>query len=231
MTNNPSVNPPAKGPAETAPAPDFALQMHAFWEKNRSFLLLLCAIVLLAFVGREGWDYFTARREAAIQEEYVRASATPEKLTAFAVEYPGHALAGVAWLRVADGQYSAGDFKSATTSYQRAASALPVAPLKSRARLGAAMSLLAGGDVANGEAGLKALADDASVDATIRAEACYHLATVANDAGRADDVRKYADQAARADQMGLWAQRAFTLKASLAAGAKPGAPQAPSSAL
>jgi len=227
MPNNPSADQPAKSPANAVPATDFAMQMHAFWEKNRSFILLLCVVVLLAFVGREGWDYFAARREAAIQEEYTKATASPEKLSAFAVEYPSHALAGVAWLRLADGQYTAGDFKSATTSYQRAASALQAAPLKSRARLGAAMSLLASGDVANGVAGLKPLADDSGVESIIRAEASYHLATLAKEAGHDDEVRKYADQATRADPSSLWAQRAFTLKASLAAETKPASPLAP----
>ena len=216
MTTNPPVDQQAKDPAASVPAPDFAAQMHSFWEKNRSFVLMFCAAVILFIVGREGWDYFNARREQTIREEYARASESPDKLAGFAAEYSSHALAGIAWLRLADQEYSIGDFKTATTNYQRAASSLTEPALKSRARLGASMSLLAGGDLAGGEAALKPLTTDATADKVIRAEACYHLATLANEAGRADEVRNLTDEITKIDPMSVWAQRAFALRASLA---------------
>lgn len=215
------TKPPVDTQAASVPAPDFAAQMHSFWEKNRSFVLMLAVVVLLAIVGREGWDYFNAQREQSIRGEYARAADSPDKLGAFAAEFPGHELAGVALLRLADSQYTAGDFKSAATSYQRAAGSLTEAAVKSRARLGAAMSQLAGGDLAGGEALLKPLADDAAADKVIRAEACYHLATLANEAGRAEDVRKLTDEITKIDPISVWAQRAFALRASLPAEAKP----------
>jgi predicted negative regulator of RcsB-dependent stress response len=224
MTTNPSVDNQAKGQVAAVPAPDFAAQMHVFWQKNRSFIYLLFVVVLLAFLGREGWDYFTAKREQSIQEEYARAVTSPDKLTSFAAEYSSHPLAGVAWLTLADRQFATGDFKSAISSYQRAAGTLPDVALKSRARLGSAMSLLASGDQSGGETALKPLVDDATAEKVIRVEACYHLATLANDANRADDVRKYATEAAKIDPMSLWTQRAFALEAALPAQAKPGAP-------
>lgn len=221
MTTNPSVDHQAKDQAAAVPAPDFAAQMHLFWERNRSLVLLVCVVVLLGVVGREGWEYFNNQREQSIREEYARAADSPDKLTAFAAEYSSHALAGVAWLRLADSRYTAGDFKTAATNYQRAASSLADSALKSRAQLGAAMSLLAGGDLAGGEAALKPLVEDTAADKVIRAEACYHLATLANDAGRADDVRKLTDEITKIDPMSVWAQRAFALRASLAVEAKP----------
>jgi predicted negative regulator of RcsB-dependent stress response len=221
MTTNLPVDPPAKSQAGSAPETDFAWQMHALWEKNRSFILLLGAIALLALIGREGWGYFTTQREQAIRLDYDTAVASPEKLAAFAAEYPTHALAGVAWLELADAEYTAGDFKTAASNYQQAAGSLAEPALKSRARLGSAMSLLAGGDLASGEAALKPLVDDATADKVVRAEACYHLATLASEAGRTDEVRNLTDEITKIDPMSVWAQRAFALRASLVTEAKP----------
>jgi hypothetical protein len=221
MTNTPPVDRPAKDQATSVPDDDFAALMHSFWARNRSTVLMVAVVVLLAVIGRQGWDYFNERREQSIRDEYAQAAESPEKLAAFAAEYSSHPLAGVAWLRLADRQYSTGDFKSATTNYQRAAGSLTEIALKSRARLGAAMSLLAGGDQPAGEAALKPLTTDATADKVIRAEACYHLATLANEAGRADEVRTLTDEITKIDPMSVWAQRAFQLRASAALEALP----------
>jgi predicted negative regulator of RcsB-dependent stress response len=227
MTTNPPVDNKAKDAAAAVPAPDFSSQMHVFWEKNRTSIYTFAVVVLLAIVGREGWDYFNAQREAGIRAEYSKASETPEKLSTFATEYSSHPLAGLAWLRVADAQYTNRDFKSAATSYQRAVGILTDNSLKSRARLGAAICLLAGGDVAGGEAALKPLAADTGVDKVVRSETYFHLATIASEAGRSDDVRKFTDEITKIDPMGVWAQRAFTLRASLVTNPKAPEPATP----
>ncbi|HVU16840.1 MAG TPA: tetratricopeptide repeat protein [Candidatus Didemnitutus sp.] len=196
-------------------AQDFGQQMQGFWAKNRALIIAAAVGILVVAVAREGWDYFNGVREHSIQDAYAQAGDNPDKLTSFAAEYSSHPLAGIAWLRLADLQYLNRDYKSATTSYQRAAGALTDNGLKTRARLGAAMSLLAGGDLAGGEAALKPLTTDESADKLFRAEACYHAATLAKDAGRLDEVRSLTDLISKIDPMSPWAQRAFALRASL----------------
>ena len=220
MTNPSPVENKPDNAAAAAPE-DFATQVHAFWGRNRQYIIGTAVAVMLVVIGREGWDYFNSQREQSIRAEFARAGDTPDKLAAFAVEYASHPLAGVAWLRLADTQYAAHDFKSAAASYQHAAGGLTENALKSRARLGAAMSLIVGGDVAGGEAALKPLTEDESADKIIRAEACYHAATLAKDAGRSDDVRRLTDLVTRIDPTSPWAQRAFALRASLVTEAKP----------
>ena len=209
MSNEPSATPP------TPTAPDFAESVHRFWENNHTQVYFLCAAVLLAIVGREGWDYFSAQREQGVQEEYAKAAGASDRLSRFADEHSGHALAGVALLQVADDKYSAADFKAAQTAYAKAADTLVDSALKSRAKLGGAMSLLAAGDTAGAENALKAIVADTTVAKLTRAEAGYQLAALAQAAGRTADVKKYAEEVAKNDTSGAWGQRAFMLLAQL----------------
>jgi Tetratricopeptide repeat-like domain len=210
-------------PAAPVVEPGFEVALHLFWEKNRNLILLACAAILLAIVIREGLQYFTAQREQDTQAEYAKISDQPAKLPAFADAHSGHALAGVAWLRVADDKFSTGDYAAAAAAYQKATGSLKNEALLGRAKLGAAISQLSGSDRAGGEAALKALSADPALPNGVRAEATYHLASLAIEAGNADEARKLVDQIGRIDPTGPWSQRATALLASLPAQAgKPG---------
>ncbi|HLP25772.1 MAG TPA: tetratricopeptide repeat protein [Acidobacteriota bacterium] len=231
MSNVPSATPPhdPANPPPPAGADAFAADVHSFWEKNRSFILILIAAVILGLVGREGWQWFQASREQGVQADYAKAGDNVAQLAKFADANKGHALAGAALLRVADDAYGKADYKSAAAAYAKAADALGNDALKSRAKLGNAMSQLAAGDKAAGEAALKTVSADTKAVAAIRAEALYHQAVLAKDAGRADDARKLVEEIGKIETAGLWAQRAFALAAQLppAAVAAPAANSTP----
>ena len=227
MSNVPSATPPhdPANPPPPAGADAFAADVHSFWEKNRSFILVLVAAVLLGLIGREGWQWFQSSHEQGVQEEYAKAGVRVDQLAKFAEANKGHALAGVALLRVADDAYGKNDYKSAAATYAKAGDTLENDTLKSRAKLGAAMSQLAAGDQAAGEAALKALSADTKAMPAARAEATYHLAVLAKEAGRVDDAKKLIDEINKIEAAGLWAQRAAALSVQLAAGT-PAAPAA-----
>jgi hypothetical protein len=191
--------------------PGFDTQVHAFWVKNRGLILLVCVAVLLAIIGREGFRYFSAMREQSVQEDYAKVADKPDKLAAFADEHAGHVLAGVAYLQLADQKFEAGDFRQAAPLYTKAAASLKNDALVGRARLGAAVSQINGGDQATGEAALKAISADQAVFKDIRAEATYHLAALAYEAGRTDDVKQLAEEITKIDLAGAWSQRATML--------------------
>ncbi|MBI5424761.1 MAG: tetratricopeptide repeat protein [Opitutae bacterium] len=225
MSNVPSATPPhdPANPPPPAGADAFAADVQTFWEKNRSFIFILVAAVLLGLIGREGWQWFQASREQGVQEEYVKAGDNVGTLAKFAAANKGHALAGVALLRVADDNYAKNDFKSAAANYTQATETLENDALKSRAKLGAAMSQIAAGDRTAGETALKAVSADTKAVAATRAEAAYHLAVLLKDAGRVDDAKKAIEEVKKIDAAGLWAQRSFALSAQLEA-AQPSAP-------
>lgn len=215
MTSHSPAENPTKDQTDTIVEPDFATEVHNFWEKNRTLVLILCATVILAIIGYEGMRYFNAMRDQSAQEAYAKAAGSPDRLAGFAAEYSSHPLASVALLQVADAKYTAGDYTAAMSGYQKATALLTSSSLKARARLGAAVSRLGSGDQTGAQTDLKALSADASIDKNIRAEATYHLATLANEAGRADEVRPLLDEVAKFDATGIWAQRALQLRASL----------------
>lgn len=230
MSQLPSVDqsPHGAGPA-TAPvvALGFETQIHSFWMKNRALILLACAAALLVIVGREGWQYFSAMHERSVQEDYARAGDKADMLAAFAATNSGHALAGVAYLQMADQKFEAADYKLAATHYLKAAGSLKNEVLLGRARLGAAMSQISGGDMVAGEAALKAVSADQTLLKTVRAEATYHLASLAYQAGKLDDVKKFVDEIEKIDLSGSWSQRAAVLLASLQTGGTPAVQTAP----
>ncbi len=218
------LGPHGEKPAETPVIePGFEEAVHAFWTRNRNFVLMLCAVALLVIAGREGWQYFANAREKDLQADYARAGDSADRLAKFADEHSGHALAGVACVRVADAKFAAADYKAAASYYQKATGSLKNEVLLGRAKLGAAVSLLDSGDQAGGEAALKALSADPAVFASARAEATYHLASLAAAAGNADEVRRLTAQVSVIEANGPWAQRATVLIASLPATAKPAA--------
>lgn len=226
MSQLPPANPTPEG---TTPVyvPSLETAIHGFWAKNRQAILVLCVAALLAIIGREAWQYFAASREQAVQADYAKIADQTAKLEAFANANAGHALAGVAWLRLADEKITAGDFKTAAAYYQKATNSLQNDALLSRAKLGAAVSQLNGGDQAAGEAALKAIGADASLDKGVRAEATYHLAVFAVDAGKTDEAKKLAEEVSKIDPLSSWAQRATLLLTSSPAAAKPAATAAP----
>jgi predicted negative regulator of RcsB-dependent stress response len=215
MTPLPPAENVPQQPAPPAGADEFAADVQSFWEKNRSRIVGLCVAALVGILAWEGWKYVRYRQEQAVRSEYALLGTDSAKLTRFAEENSGHALAGVAHLTVADEAYAKGDFKAAVAAYQKAVTRLEHAALKSRAQLGAAMSQFASGDKAGAETALKAIAADTSANATARAEANYHLAVIAREAGRRDEAIKYVEEISKIEATGLWAQRAFTLRAQL----------------
>jgi predicted negative regulator of RcsB-dependent stress response len=185
--------------------------MQSFWEKNRSFIIAVCAVALLAIVGREGWQYYTAQQEQHVREEYARASSQPERLAAFATANADHPLAGVAYLQMADAKYAAADYRQAGDNYKKATASIQNPILLGRAQLGAAMSQLNSGEQAAAESALKAISADANLPRGARAEAAYHLATLAHEAGNAAEVGRLAAEINKIDATGVWAQRIASL--------------------
>ena len=211
MTTNPSAENQSPVQPTAAIEPGFEISAHAFWEKNRSFILMVCAAALLAIIGREGWQYYAAQQELGVRHDYARVADRPEQLAVFAGANAGHVLAGVAYLRLADTKYAAADFRSAMENYNKAAASLKHSALLGRAKIGAAMSQINGGDKSTGEAALKGIGADATLPKNVRAEATYHLATLAFDAGNAAEVSRLVTEVGKIELSGMWAQRATAL--------------------
>jgi tetratricopeptide (TPR) repeat protein len=222
-------DPQAAVSAEPIPVagPSFEDQLRAFWEAQRSRIVTVVVVVTLVILGKGAWEMYQAQREAAIAADFAKAK-TSEQLQRFAAEHPGDALAGVAHLRLADEAYAAGKFAEAAASYGKAVAVLKEGPLSSRARVGEGIAQVLGGNRAAGTATLKALADDLTAPVPVRAEASYHLAALAAEAGDAAGLQGHLEQLTRVAPQSFWTQRAALLRPVSTAVATPAA--APGSA-
>ncbi len=212
MTTPPPAETQTKDPSVPIEA-GLDVVAHEFWQKHRRTLLIAAGIALLAVIGREGWSYYASQHELDVRTDFARAADRPEQLLAFAKANASHPLAGVAYLQVADIRYEAGDFRGALENYSKAAASLQNPGALGRARLGAAMSQINAGDKAAAEAGFKAIQADTSMPKGIRAEAVYHLATLALDAGNTQEVSRLVAEIGKIDPAGIWSQRGTMLLA------------------
>lgn len=218
---SPAPNPPAGDDrnlvaAATSPAVTFEDRVRAFWSGNRNVITGLCVGVALAIVAKGGWDYLQGQQELGVVEAYAAADSSA-KLKAFTVAHAAHPLAGVAQLRMADEAYQAGKAADAAALYQQAATTLKGNPLAARARMGRAVAQLAAGQAAEASPALKALADDSTQLKAVRAEAAYHLASLAVEAKNAEEAQRLVDQLMQIDVSSPWTQQAMMLRASLPA--------------
>lgn len=216
MPGSMTIPPPPENQSQAQPAaPDSGVELalHSFWEKNRSLLIGACVVALLVIIGREGWQYVAASSEAKVREQYARIADRPEQLAAFASANSGHALAGVAYLQLADTKYGAADYKSAAENYKKAADVIKEPLLLGRAKLGEAISVLKSGDQARAETALKALLADTTLLNEVRAESAYHLASLADSAGNTAEVGRLVGEINKIDATGIWAQRGSMLLA------------------
>ncbi len=197
-------------------------KLHVFWAKNGTVVLVLCGLVLLGIIAKGGWDYLARQKELDVEKDYAAAT-TPEARKAFAAAHPDHSLAGIAQLRLADEAYTAGKFADALSGYEATVKNIKDGPLAARAKLGAALAKISTGKTAEGTADLKALAGDPNQFKGVRAEAAYHLTSLAAEAGNGTDVQKYADQLMSIDPSSAWAQRAISLRAMFPAAPAPAA--------
>jgi hypothetical protein len=229
--SNPSEpNPPAASDPRTQPAGEpapadfgFEERLHQFWERRKNLILGVCIGILLVIVGVNLMEWMERRRAQARADAYAAAS-TDDQLRAFAAEHSRTQLGGVAYLRLGDQAYEAGRWSDAIGAYEQARESLRNTGLAGRARLGLAMTRLKLGQTDGGRSGLEEIANDTGIEKPLRAEAAYHLATLAAAAGNPEEVNRYAELITAVDPMGMWAQRAMMLRATVAQPVLPTAP-------
>jgi len=211
MSNSDRSHSPAVTGEETPITPGFEEKLHQFWERNRTLLVALCAVVLLVILGRGITEYLAGQKMQAVQAAYALAD-SPEKLQQFADDNAGHELAAVAWVQIADAAYADGKGAAAIESYKKAVEALEDGPLADRALLGLAMSQIMAGKNTEGVDSLEVLEMADGVTSGVRVEAAYHLARLAHSNNDAETVKTHIDQIMQIDPVSPWAQRVISLQ-------------------
>jgi hypothetical protein len=195
-------------------APTFEDRLRLFWEKNSRAVLAVIALVIVSILAKGGYEIIHAQNEKAVAADYAAAT-TDDQLKAFVADHSSHTLGGLAQLRLADTAYAAGNYTEARTAYEKAVSILKSNTFGERARVGAAISAVLAGSATEGEAALKQLSADITLGKLVRAEATYHLASLAAAAGNTAEAVRLIEQVTVIDQEGPWVDRASMLRATL----------------
>jgi tetratricopeptide (TPR) repeat protein len=194
--------------------------LNIFWTKNGTAVLALCGLVAVGILANGAWGYLQAQKELEVQKAYAAAT-TSDQLKSFAAAHADHSLAGIAQLRLADEAYTAGKSADALAGYDKVVAILKTGPLVARAQLGRALAKVQAGKGTEAITDLRQLVSAAAQPKGARAEAAYHLTSLAAEAANAADVQKYSDQLMQLDPSGPWTQRALMLRASLPAAPAP----------
>jgi len=201
-------------------APSVEDKLNIFWAKNGTAVLALCGLVAVGILANGAWGYLQAQKELEVQKAYAAAT-TSDQLKSFAAAHADHSLAGIAQLRLADEAYTAGKSADALAGYDKVVAILKTGPLVARAQLGRALAKVQAGKGTEAITDLRQLVSAAAQPKGARAEAAYHLTSLAAEAANAADVQKYSDQLMQLDPSGPWTQRALMLRASLPAAPAP----------
>ncbi len=184
------------------------------WDRHGNLIYALFGLVLAGVLAKGAWDYIVAHKELETRSEFAACS-SPESFRAFAANHPGHPLAGLAELNVADDAYATGHYADSASGYDKAVADLPAGPFQSRARLGLAMAQAMSGKTSDAEAAMRQIVDDPNQLKAIRCEAGYHLAGLAAAAGRTVEVQKLAEQLMQIDPSSPFAERTFALRSEM----------------
>jgi hypothetical protein len=223
-SSRPSKSKAAVEPGATPPvSSDVDERLHGFWKEYGQYAVVVCAIILLFYIGKMGWDFFAAQRENSVRAEYLAAKNVAQ-LKAFIADHPDHRLTSVARLSIAHQDYADGNIAQALLDYKAVEPSLKGDPLDQRALIGIAICEIELGQRAQGEDGLRAILDDTHQLPVVRVEAGSQLASALANEGKRDEVQKIAMQLVQLDQNSPWTQRALTLSASLPAAPKLGLP-------
>lgn len=218
MSNHPPHAHDSKKPGDETPRPPTSdEQLKSFWLKNEKSIYVACLVVIIVVAGAGIFRNMRKAGQDQIGVDYAAAN-TPEKLRAFISANPGHVLASAAELRLADEAYQARRYVEAAAAYDKAA-ANKTTPYASRALVGAAMSKILGGQTADGENRLRQIANDTMQPAVIRAEATYHLASLAASAGQTADAIKLFGEVSAIAPSSMWAENAAYQSDRLSVGA------------
>lgn len=186
---------------------EFEDRVWLYWRRNKNYIIFGILAAFVIALGVQLWKMSVAASERSLADAFEKAS-TPEELAAFAAANSGTALAGVALLENADSAYEAGDFAKAAELYNSAKADLSGSILVGRAKLGAAVSVYAGGDAEGGIAALRGVYNDAAISDAYKAQAGYILGLALKQGGKSDEAKTVFEAVASNPKAGVFASAA-----------------------
>lgn len=192
---------------------DFEEKMWMLWNDNKTAIMSGALVVLFAVVGFQVFRWYQEDSVRKMQAAYAAANDEAAKL-AFAASHNDKALSGVGLLSIADEKYAADAFTEAATLYSQAADALQGHLAQGRAMIGQGVALIRAEDIEGGKLVLNELAGGKDFLQSYKAEAIYHLASIAVQDKQYDEAKLLISQMETLDYAGIWASQLDGIKRS-----------------
>ncbi|HEY3661854.1 MAG TPA: tetratricopeptide repeat protein [Chthoniobacterales bacterium] len=119
---------------------DPALETHLFWDKYKTTIIAIAAILILGGLGFAGYELYTARA-AADATALLSAAHSPEEFQQVITRYPGTGPAASAYLLLAGQQRSKKNYAEANTTLHKFIDQYPKHQLITTAWMGVAANL------------------------------------------------------------------------------------------
>ena len=190
---------------ESAQNLSFEDRVQQYWKENANSLIAVIVTIAIGIAVIQGLKISKEAEITQLQEAYISAE-QGDSLEAFIESHSGTLLAGFAALETAKDAFESEDYESALRLFLKAENSLEGNPLKSRATLGAAFSMLQI-DSEKGTAQLEAILEDGTQLDSVIAEAAYALASIASAQGDAEKAKNLAEFIQSLENPGSWTFR------------------------
>jgi predicted negative regulator of RcsB-dependent stress response len=191
-----------------------ATPKRSFWNSFRRIIIRSIIGTLAAIILVYTFYFIKNYHTNSIQTAFLNAKSI-EQLQAFANEYKKDPLGGVAFVQLADKNYSEGNFPLAASYYRDALPGLKDTELEGRARFGLAMSLLQNNDP-EGQSLLTEISHSTKSSLTLRSQALYQLFIVAVQQKDFEQAKQLLATLRNQSENNPWADKANQLEAALA---------------
>ena len=202
-------NPSSENPEIDSPEPALNLpfedQAKHYLKDNANSLIAIVVIIAVGISVIQGLKISKAAEINALQADYLSAE-QEDSLEVFIENNSDTLLAGFAAIKQANAAFESEDYESALRLFLKAEKSLAGNPLKSRASIGVAYSMLEI-DSEKGIEKLQALLDDESNLDSVIAEAAYALASIASAEGDTEKAKNLAELVQSLENPGSWSFR------------------------
>ena len=166
---------------------EFDDKVWLYWTRNKTSIIATVVAAFAIIIGVQSYKLYRASAENALAAAY-SAAATPDQLAAFAKDYAGTKLSGVALLQNADKLYADGKPADALKLYASAKGDLKATILYGRALIGEAVCVYSA-DKNKGADLLRGAYADKTIDPVFRAQAGYLLGLALKEQNKIEEAK------------------------------------------
>lgn len=204
----------SKSTSELLKEVSFEDKLWILWNEYSRYLILIVAILIFAFLGYKGIEWYKGWQVEKMQNEF-RDAKTQGREMELAEKNIKEPIAGTVFTAAADKLVDEKLYEEALKNYKKALKSLDGTPVGDRVHLGIAMVTFMKGDQKEGKELLKKLVHNQSYLDAIRAEAAYQLIFINLQEKNYSEAKDFITAISQLPNGGIWTQKALVLQESV----------------